>query len=58
MLYPDVDNAALEAEFTRLAGPQAVEELRNLASHPGVQRIRMLGTPVEMTISTLVPPST
>jgi hypothetical protein len=46
MLYPDVDNAALEAEFTRLAGPQAVEELRNLASHPGVQRIRMLGTPV------------
>ena len=46
VLYPTVSNAALEEELTKLAGLDAVQELGNLANHPGVKKIRMLGAPV------------
>ncbi len=46
MLYPTVSDAAVEEELAKLAGPGAVQELRNFANHPGVKKIRMLGAPV------------
>ena len=46
LLYPEGIDDAIEAEFIRLAGPQAVEEMRKLASHPGVRRYYMLRTPL------------
>jgi hypothetical protein len=46
MLYPTVSDVAFEEELAKLAGPDAVQELRNFANHPGVKKIRMLGAPV------------
>jgi hypothetical protein len=46
LMYPDVSDDAVEAEFAKLVGAQGVSELRSFADDPNVQRVRLLAVPV------------
>ena len=40
--FPDIDPAAVEAEFVRIAGPQALDDMRKFATSVALQKYRSL----------------